>query len=288
MKSFWALLLLPCLVHGFDKDLKVTGDRTPLEFEHLFESMKLQSKAPAEKIRLVGISQELNKNLAFLPKEQIFLLMKSEVTKNFLEHKFSKVRRFDVTTLLVQRLEENFQEKEKELTPFSAWAFRSIIAELKGYVTEGLITEKSFSPEIFKGEKREKALRLKRYLNYLTPWIDQMDALPANDFNALTTDVGWEILERLNARSLLLRRFGTDSGTASANLINIPDRLTDLKPSEIKSLQKNESDLSLEEKSQREKNAAAEEVKAATPDDLSPLSDEVSKEIEERTGQELQ
>lgn len=285
--KFLFVLLLPVLAFGFDKDFKITTDKTPLEFDLLFESMKLQAKSPAKKIRLVGMAQELNKNLGFLPKEQIFLLMKSEVTKNFLEHKFSKVRQFDITNLLIERLEKNFMEKGKLLTPFSTWAFRSIIAELKTHQKDGLITEKSFNPEIFQGEKREKALRLKKYLTYLLPWIDRMDALPASEFNDLTSEVGQKILERINSRSILLRRYASEGNAAAGNLINIPDRLTDLKPSQIKNLQSNESDLSLSEKSQKEKNAAAEEVKSATPDDLSPLSEDVSVEIEKVNSEEM-
>lgn len=286
MKIFF-LLIFPILALSFDKDLKITSDKTPLEFDLLFDSMKLQSKTPADKIRLVGMAQELNKNLGFLPKEQIFLLMKSEVTKNFLEHKFSKVRQFDVTNLLIDRLEKNLIEKGKLLTPFSTWAFRSIIAELKTYQKEGLITDKSFNPDLFKGEKREKALRLKKYLTYLLPWIDRMDALPASDFNELSTEVGWEILDRLNSRSLLLRRYAAEGSAASGNLINIPDRLTDLKPEQIKNLQNNNSDLSLKEKSVKEKNEASEEVKSATPDDLSPLSEDVSIEIDRVNSEEM-
>lgn len=286
MKIFF-LLFFPIFALSFDKDLKITSDKTPLEFDLLFDSMKLQSKTPADKIRLVGMAQELNKNLGFLPKEQIFLLMKSEVTKNFLEHKFSKVRQFDVTNLLIDRLEKNLVEKGKLLTPFSTWAFRSIIAELKTYQKEGLITDKSFNPDLFKGEKREKALRLKKYLTYLLPWIDRMDALPASDFNELTAEVGWEILDRLNSRSLLLRRYAAQGSAASGNLINIPDRLTDLKPEQIKNLQNNNSDLSLKEKSVKEKNEASEEVKSATPDDLSPLSEDVSIEIDRVNSEEM-
>jgi hypothetical protein len=114
-----------------------------------------------------------------------------------------------------------------------------------------------------------------------------MDALPAADFNELTGEVGWEILRRINDRSLLLRRFATEGDTASGNLINIPERLSELRPSEIKKLQSNTSDLSLSEKSQKEKNEAAEEVRSATPEDLSPLSEDISTEIEKVNSEEM-
>ena len=109
--KFMLLLMLSTSAWGFDKDFKTINDRVPLEFNHLFESMKLSIKTPSEKIQLVGICKELDENLGFLAKEHVFLLMKSEVIKNVLEYKFSKVRSFAMTTFLLERLEEDFKKK---------------------------------------------------------------------------------------------------------------------------------------------------------------------------------
>ena len=75
--SILLLLILSNLAFGFDKDFTTVNDRVPLEFNHLFDSLKLNARTPAEKVRLIGLAQELNQNLGFLSKEHIFLLMKN-------------------------------------------------------------------------------------------------------------------------------------------------------------------------------------------------------------------
>lgn len=282
------ILFIPLSVQAFSPDFKTINDRVPLEFTHLFESMKLQAKTPAEKIRLVGIAQELNQNLSFLPKEHIFMLMKSEVTKNLLEHKFSKVRNFDVSTLLLERIEENFSRKERLLNPFAQWIFRSIIAELKTRKEQGLLTNKTFDPASFQGSKRQEAQRFQRYLTYLLPWIDRMDALSAADFNELTKEVGWKIMERLNNRSLILKRYSsTAAGEAELPIFNIPPKLTELHPEDIKRAKEDEEPSTLKEASQVEKTKATDEVDNIRPEDLSPVSDEINKELEKVTTPEM-
>lgn len=275
------IIFLSSSVYAFDKDFKTVNDRVPQELIQLFEGMKLEIKAPAEKVRLVGLTQELNQNLGFLPKEHIFLLMKSEVIKNVLEYKFSKVRQFDVTTLLVERLEADFSKKERELNPFSQWIWRAIIAELKLRREMGLITSKTFNSRNFEGDKRSDAVRFERYLNYLLPWIDKMDSLTPGDFNQLSKEVSWIILERLNNRSLLFKRYATTAaGDTQVALFNIPTRLSQLHPEDIKKMQNNEEAQSLQDESKRARARAEDEVKTATPEDLSPVSDEVNKELE--------
>lgn len=257
------------------------NDRVPLEFAHLFNSMKIGIKTPAEQIRLVGICKELDENLGFLQKEHIFLLMKSEVIKNVLEHKFKKVRQFDMTQLLLDRLEEDFSKKEKLLTPFSQWIWRSTLAELNYRKKMGLISAKSFNPNQFEGAKRTEALRFARYLNYLLPWIDRMDSLTAAEFNDLTKEVSWVILRRLNERSLLFKRYASTAATdTKVTLFNIPQKLLELHPEQIKRMQKNEEPLTLKEESEKEKSEALEQIQDVTPSDMSPLSDEISNELD--------
>lgn len=268
---------------GFDKDFKTTNDRVPLEFHHLFESMKLSIKTPSEKIQLVGICKELDENLGFLAKEHIFMLMKSEVIKNVLEYKFIKVRSFDVTTFLLERLEESFKKKEKYLTPFSQWIWRSILAELNYRKSMGLITTKSFNAAQFAGSKQGQAQRFARYLNYLLPWIDKMDSLETTEFNQLTKEVSWVVLKRLNERSLLFKRYASTADTGTKiTIFNIPGRLLELHPEDIKRMQQDNTPLTLKEESEKEKTEAKEQLQDITPDDLSPLSDELSKELEEK------
>jgi hypothetical protein len=279
------LLLLIFSTHAFafDKNFKTVNERVPLEFVYLFESMKLEVKTPLERIQLVGICKELDENLGFLEKQHIFLLMKSEVMKNILEYKHSKVRSFDVTTFLVDRLEEDFSKKQKFLNSFSQWLWRSILAELKHRKDMGLITAKSFNVASFDGPKRLEAQRFDRYLTYLLPWIDKMDALSAPEFNELSREVSWVILKRLNQRSLLFKRFASTAATdTKVTIFNIPGKLLDLQPEDIKRIQSNTIPMSLKEESELEKTQATKQVQGATPDDLSPLSDELSKELDQK------
>lgn len=268
---------------AFDPDFKTVNDRVPLEFHHLFESMKIAVKTPSEKIQLVGICKELDENLGFLQKEHIFLLMKSEVIKNVLEYKHQKVRSFDVTSFLITRLEEDFNKKQGLLTPFSQWIYRSTIAELKYRQSLGLISARSFSVNNFDGPKKVEAQRFSRYLTYLLPWIDKMDSLSAADFNLLTKEVSWLILKRLNQRSILFKRFASTAATdTKITIFNIPSKLFELHPEDIKRAQKNEDTLTLKEESEKAKTEASKQVQNVTPDDLSPLSDEVAKELEQK------
>jgi hypothetical protein len=269
---------------AFDKDFKTVNDRVPLEFSHLFESMKLMVKTPSEKIQMVGICKELDENLGFLQKEHIFLLMKSEVIKNVLEYKFQKVRSFDITTFLMTRLEEDFEKKRTLLTPFSQWIWRSILAELNHRKSMGLITGKSFNAGSFVDSKRAEAQRFARYLTYLMPWIDSMDSLTASQFNDLTKQVSWVILRRLNERSLLFSRFAsTATSDTKITVFNIPGRLLELHPQDIKRMQSDETPLTLKEESLKSKTEAQRDIQDATADDLSPLSDEVSKELDQKS-----
>lgn len=280
-------LLLPLMIStsalAFDPDFKTVNDRVPLEFNHLFESMKIAAKTPSDKIQLVGICKELDENLGLLQKEHIFLLMKSEVIKNVLEYKHKKVRSFDITTLLIKRLEETFAQKKGLLTPFSQWIFNSTIAELKYRESMGLINTRSFSVENFEGAKKIEAQRFSRYLNYLLPWIDKMDSLSASDFNAFSKEVSWVILKRLNERSILFRRFAsTATGDTKVTIFNIPKKLLELHPEDIKRMQSDETPLTLKEESEKAKTEASKQIQNVSPDDLSPLSDELSKELEQK------
>lgn len=273
------LLIFPMTVFAFNKDFKTNNERVPLEFQHLFTSMKLEVKTPIEKVQLVGICKELDDNLGFLPKEHLFLFLKSEVIKDTLEYKFAKVRQFDLTINLIERLEKDLKTKESYLNPYALWIWRSVIAELNLRREHGLISQKSFNPRAFEGAKLAEATRFEKYLKYLMPWIDRMDSLPVNDFNSLTKEVGWTVLRRINDRSLLFKKFAsTAAGDTRLPLFNIPQKLMELNPEEIKDIQSEKLlPSSLREEGAREKDEASETVEKATPSDMSPLSDEIDK-----------
>lgn len=266
---------------AFDKDLKIESDRVPTEFALLFESMKIEIKSGKEKIQFVGLIQELGENLGTLEKDQIYLLLKSEVIKNLLQYRFDKVRQFDMTSLLIERLDNDYNQKQKYLSPFAQWIWRSIIAELKYRQKMGLITAKSFNPRSFEGAKLAEANRFQRYLSYILPWIDRMDSLTAAQFNELTKEVSWVILKRMNDRSILFKRYASTllSGT-KVKLFNIPQRLLEIHPEELKRIQNEPDEPTLKEQSEKEKSNAQETVDKVTPDDMSTVSDDVIKTID--------
>lgn len=277
------LFLLSFNLFAFDKDFNAISDRVPLEFTMLFNSMKLEIKTPSEKLRMIALSKDLNDNIGFLKKEHIFMLMKTEVIKSTLEYKFSKVRQFDMNNLLISRLEADYEGKKKYLNAFSRWIWQSIIAELNHRKKMGLITDISFNAGRFEGTKKADALRFQRYLTYLFPWIDKMDSLDATAFNLLSKEVSWSILERINERSVLFKRYAsTASGDTQTVIINIPQKLLDLHPEDIKNMQNDTLPLSLSDQSKVEKAKAAAEIDKVTPLDMSTMSDDLANELDKK------
>ncbi len=282
--SFLFILFLSFHALGFDKDFKTVNDRVPFEFVQMFEALKSEVKSPAEQIKMIGLCKDLDSNLGFLPKEQIYLLIKSEVIKNILEHKFKKVRQFDITTAVIQRLEDELLKKKQFLNAFSLWIWRSMIAELKHRQDMGLITTKSFSLSGYEGAKLGEAKRFQRYLEYILPWIERMDSYTPTQFNDLSKEVSWIILRRLNDRSLLFKRFSsTAAGDTKITLFNIPEKLLNLHPEDIKRMQSDVEPLSLKEEGMIEKADAQKAVDKTSPEDLSPISDDVARELEKKT-----
>lgn len=277
------LLLFSFQAFAFDKDFTAISDRVPLEFTLLFDSMKLEIKTPSEKLRMVALCKDLNDNIGFLKKEHIFMLMKTEVIKSTLEFKFNKVRQFDMNSLLLSRLENDYASKKKYLNSFSRWIWQSIIAELNYRKKMGLITDASFNAGRFEGAKRMDALRFQRYLTYLYPWIDKMDSLDAAAFNQLSKEVSWAILERINERSILFKRYAsTAAGDTQTVIINIPQKLLDLHPEDIKKMQNDTLPLSLSDQSKVEKAKALEQIDKVTPLDMSTMSDDLATELEKK------
>jgi hypothetical protein len=269
---------------AFDKDFTTVNDRVPHEFNLLFDALKLEIKTPSEKLRMIGLCKELNDNLGFLQKEHIFMLMKTEVIKGTLEFRFDKVRQFDMNDLLLARLEREFESKKAYLNGYARWIWQSVIAELHYRKKLGLISAASFNPANFDGQKKAEAMRFQRYLNYLFPWIDKMDSLDAASFNQTAKEVSWFILQRINERSILFKRYASSATSSTQTVvINIPQKLLELKPEDIKRMKSDQPPLSLAEQAKKEKAKASESMESITPLDMSTMSDDVAKELEKKT-----
>ncbi len=281
--KFFIFILIPLTALGFDKDFKVVNDRVPLEFQLLFEALKTSSSSSKEKVKLIGICKELDTNLGYLEKEHIYLLLKSFVIKGVLELKHKQVRSFDVTDLLLERLEENFKAKEKYLNQFSLWVWRSILAELRHRKKLGLISTRSFSPANFSGPQKVEAERFSRYLNYLLPWIDKMDSLTVEEFNTFTRNMSWQILDTLVARSVFFKRFATTAETdTKVTIFNIPEKLLKKRSEDFEKNPVEDAPRTLSEESTKLKTQAQKEIQPLSADDLSPLSEDVAEELEKK------
>ena len=277
------LLSLNSNLFAFDNDFKINDESTPFEFKVLFNSMKEVVQSEDDKFKLVALCTEINENFAFLPKQQMMLLIKTEVLKTTLEFKHSKVRKLEITSSLMDQLEKQFQQKKISLNSFSKWIWESIIAELKLKKQAALISELGFNPERFDGAKKNEAVRFQRYLNYLHPWIDKMESLDVTAFNKLSSEVGWKILTNLSDRGLLIKRFAsTHSTNEKMVLINIPQKLKEFHPEDIKKIKATTAET-LTEKSMKQKALAAEQIEEVMPSDLSTISDDVAQELEKKT-----
>ena len=82
---------------------------------------------------------------------------------------------------------------------------------------------------------------------------------------------------------MLFKRYASTAETGTKiKIFNIPGKLLELHPEDIKRMQQDTTPLDLKEESEKEKSQARSEVQEVSLDDLSPLSEEVSKELEEK------
>jgi len=283
MKILTLIFIFTLSCFAFDEDFKINDESTPFEFKALFSTMKNSINSDGDKFKFIALCNEINENLAFLPKQQMMLLMKTEVLKTTLEFKHLKIRKLNITAGLINQLEKDFEIKKQSLSPFSKWIWDSILAELRLKKNAGLIADTIFIPERFDGAKKNEALRFQKYLNYLHPWIDKMEGLDPNTFNQLSLEVGWKILNHLSDRALLIKRYASSFSTNQKSvLINIPLKLKEFHPEDIKKIKK-ASSQTLTEKSNKQKALATEQVEEMMPNDLSTISDDVAQELEKKT-----
>ncbi len=277
------LLLISFNSFGFNKDFTTVNDRVPYEFKLMFESLKEQSKNEADQFKLVAVSQDLNTNLSPLAKNTIFFLMKSEIIKNVLEYKIPKSRPFTATTGSVQSLLSKWDLNQKSYTSFSRWIIQSVLAELKQADADGLILAgQVIKTQTLTGEKQTKAFRFLRFMKYASAWCDQIESLSPAEFNRLAASVSWTTMDRLNQRALLLKRYAsTSQGDTTTVTFNIPSALLNISPSEIKSLQEGPTPT-LKEASESSRQEAREQTQKIAPEDLSPLSEDIQKKIDQQ------
>src|SRR5690606_17759044 len=108
----------------------------------------------------------------------------------------------------------------------------------------------------------------------------QMDNLDHQRFNELSVKVSWEVLRKINDRSLLFNNMSYAQASESTQLFNILVKLQNLTSDKVKELQLLDQNKSLREKALEERTKATDQINQIEANDLSPLSDEISKELE--------
>jgi hypothetical protein len=255
----FSVLSLSLASWGFDADFKIIHTQTPLEFQILFESLKVRLKDPAQQSRLKALCQGINTGLGSLTDYQMMFLLKSEVSKTFLEWSKSS-RPLSVTDLTVKRLENIYQKNQLFYTDFSHWFIEALLSDLKN------------------------KNQLSTSLPFMSFWVEQLDTLSPQDFNQLTTEASWKVLERLRMKSQFTKKFVTSATKPTLTVIfNIPEAQKALQegpasPNELNDM--NQADpIEPSQTAKEESQKALEQVKnlkpknAATPEEKSQVID---------------
>ena len=269
---------------GFESGFQLSSHhKLPQEFKLLFESLKGQISQEEkisqdeEKRKLIQQCFTLSENLKMIDKDQVFLFVKTQIIRHILEAKYSKINTIALSAGFIKKLEESYEQKKTELHSFSRWIWNSILSELK--------------------DKRDQIKGDKTKLQYLSGWLSSMENLSALDFNLMVNKLSWNVLEKMIERSQLLR-FGHEQSSDSAhnshdtkNFFVIPAELrqkylhvstnilhSDSPPDD---LEENRL-INLKKASEAAKESAKTKMEQISADDLSPLSDEIMKEIEEK------
>jgi hypothetical protein len=223
MKRYLIFLLFSLSAQAFHKDFTLINDRAPLEFRHLFESMKYSLKDLQEQIKLVVLCQHINKGLAPLAKDQTLFLLKSETYKTVLEWNHPPSQ-FQVGSHTIARLQKSLEQNKTIYTPYSQWILRALLSDLETFKEQGLMDLSATQRSSLKGDKALKYQRMQRVLKYSRGWLEQADSLSAKDFNYLTQQVAWRTLERVKERAAMFRRFSSQAIQDNQEMtFNIPE-----------------------------------------------------------------
>ena len=175
--------------------LKLKEEKLPLELVLLAKSINELKLVPADRDHVSDLAKNLNRNLKFLNKDQIYFLVKSEIYKNVLEKEFQgdfKIMKF--TSLDIGNIEKNYLENRAQYSPFSRWLVESVISdfgELKNY--PGFNNVKLDVPE------KDPTLNLvRRKLTLLSPWLGAVASLKAGEFNQKMKRLMIKVMEDLD------------------------------------------------------------------------------------------
>jgi len=208
MKFSFLIAFVSFQAFAFHKDFTLVNDRAPVEFKLMFESMKYSLKDAQDQIKLIVLSQHINKGLGPLSKEQSMFLLKSETYKSLLEWRHPPSQ-FQIGTHTIDRLKKSLEANRSIYTPYSKWIVESLIADLKNFKEQGILDLTNSQKSTLKGEKALQYQKMQRVFKYSRGWVEQADTLSAKDFNQLTEELAWRTFERVKERAAMFRRFSS-------------------------------------------------------------------------------
>lgn len=276
-----ALLLAVPSALAFNKDFNLVNDRSPLEFQLLFESLKNSLKENQEQVRLIVLAQQINRGLGPLQKDQSFFLLKSEVYKTLLEwpHPASQ---FQVGSHTLDRIKSNIANGRAVYNPFSLWVLEALAADLENFQREGLLSMTPAQRANLNGEKAQQYNKMQRVLKYSRGWLEQADTLSAKDFNALTDQLAWRTIERVKEKGLLFRRHSSKAiADTQTNTFNIPEQGMPTKPAGSPAVKVESSPIDLAGQAAGEKQAAQETMKKISTPGATLPAEELSGAIDQ-------
>lgn len=261
MKFFILIAFYISNLWAFPNDFKLINDRTPIEFNVLFESMKNSLRDPVKQAELAVICNKINKGLAPLKVEQVKFLIMSEIYKTILEWKFPK-NESNFSSSDLKRILFNRENNQNIYTPFSTSIILSIVADAERIAID---------------DNKLQNAEKKQIQQYVGKWLKQADNLSPTDFNALTLEVSWEILKRIERESILFQELSSKAiEDVREDTFNIPQLNIQQPASKPKTPN---STISVSEQSEeiKEQSEKAMQKIGVTPGDIS--SDDFSNAI---------
>ncbi|MBF0313960.1 MAG: hypothetical protein HQK52_11130 [Oligoflexia bacterium] len=200
----------------------VASSFLPLEFQFLIESYQKYRLTKGEREELFLWVREIDKNLSYMPKRYLFLLVKVEIYKEILDWKVSPppVAQLETTVaddkvveivpakkrrpsrasikILTEKLSENYQGYNS----FAKWMVESIQADLwdVGDIDAYFDEQKKLSAS-------EKIVREK--VNLLYPWYQSIISLTAEEFNNELKPLMRSLLARIAFYSRLMVHYSS-------------------------------------------------------------------------------
>ncbi|MBL7663729.1 MAG: hypothetical protein JNM93_01255 [Bacteriovoracaceae bacterium] len=197
-----SLVLVPCFIASAQTARVIPGT-VPTEFQLLIDSVNDSPSKPL----VYGSAKQINTNLAFATKKNVFFIMKSEIYKTVLDFEYDKYTpNIQLGPSLYSAAEEKYQKNKSVYSSFSSWIIRSLLSDLKFRIE----TQKGLE-DIVEGK-------------YLRPWFKNIMSYSPKDFNLMTSRIASLSLLRItNMSGIIKNQTVIDEKTSATMYFEIQD-----------------------------------------------------------------